>query len=333
MGWFSKTLEAVARLRVADELGDGTMTYQALAEKTGAAAEALHAALRTLSMMGVFTHLGDGKFTNSPLSHRLRDDHPESMRHYVMLAAGLYTDTFGNVLHTLSTGESAFRARHGTYIYGYLEKHPEDADIYDNAMEDLTRPVSAELARAYDFSGVRSVLDLGGGRGALLKSILLLHPHLTGVVGERADTCRRAEAELERLGNAELSKRLSFVEVDILTEVSGGYDLYTLKNVLHNWNPETSVRILRNIRAAMGETTEQGAGSAPRLLVIEPLVEHEVDWLRALFQMTVCQDGVEGRTEESQIAQLKEAGFTVEQVIRLNTGHAVFVSTLDTAAN
>ncbi len=333
MGWFSRTLEAVARLRVADELGDSTMTYQELAEKTGASAEALHAALRTLSMMGVFTHLGDGKFTNSPLSHRLRDDHPESMRHYVMLAAGLYTDTFGNVMHTISTGESAFRARHGTYIYGYLEKHQEDADIYDNAMEDLTRPVSTELAWTYDFSGVQSVIDLGGGRGALLKGILLLHPHLTGVVGERADTCRRAAAELRRLGNAELLKRLSFVEINILSEVPGGYDLYTLKNVLHNWNSESSVRILRNIRAALTETTKQGAGRVPRLLVIEPLIEHEVDWVRTLFQMTVCQDGVEGRTEESQISQLKEAGFTVEQVVRLNTGHAVFESTLDTTEN
>jgi hypothetical protein len=329
MGWFSKTLEAAARLRVADALGDSAMTYQELAATTGTSAEALHAMLRSLSMMGVFVHLDDGKFTNSPLSHRLREDHPESMRHYVMLTAGLYTDTFGNVAHTIRTGESAFRDRHGTNLYGYLENHPEDADIYDNAMEDLCRPVSTELAGTYDFSRVQSVMDLGGGRGALLKGILLAHPRLTGVVGERADTCRRAEAELRRLGNPELLKRLSYTEVDILTGVPGGYDLYTLKNVLHNWNPDTSVRILRNIRAALTAS----AGQPGRLLVIEPLVERGVDWMRALLQMTVCQDGTEGRTEESQISQLTAAGFRVARVVRLTTGHAVFESVPDETGN
>jgi hypothetical protein len=185
----------------------------------------------------------------------------------------------------------------------------------------------------YDFSQVRSVIDLGGGRGAMLKAILLVHPHLTGVVGERADTCRRAAAELQRLGNAELLKRLSYAEVDILTDVPGGYDLYTLKNVLHNWNHASSVQILRNILAAMTETARQGGGTVPRLLVIEPLAGQEVDWLRALLQMTVCQDGTEGRTESSQISQLKEAGFTVERVIRLTTRHAVFVSIPDGTGN
>ncbi|UQA97424.1 acetylserotonin O-methyltransferase [Streptomyces halobius] len=326
MGWFSKTLEAAARLQVADELGDSTMTYQEIAERVGADADALQAILRSLSALGVFAHLGDGKFANSPLSHRLRDDHPQSMRHYVILAAGLYTDTFGNVLHTARTGGSAFRALHGTNIYGYLEKHPEDADLYDNAMEDLTRPVSAELARTYDFSAVRSVIDLGGGRGALLKGLLLAHPHLTGIVGERADTCARAAADLRRIGSTDLLERLSYVETDILSKVPGGYDLYTLKNVLHNWNPESSVRILRNIRAALTGTAEQPGGRAPRLLVIEPLIEQEADWMRALFQMTVSQDGTEGRTEEGQIAQLEEAGLTVERVIRLATGHSVFES-------
>ncbi|WP_043268383.1 methyltransferase [Streptomyces sp. CT34] len=326
MGWFAKTLEAAARLQVADELGDSTMTYQEIAERAGADADALHAVLRSLSALGVFAHLGDGKFANSPLSHRLRDDHPQSMRHYVILAAGLYTDVFGNVLHTARTGGSAFRALHGTNIYGYLEKHPEDADLYDNAMEDLTRPVSAELARTYDFSAVRSVIDLGGGRGALIKGVLLAHPHLTGAVGERADTCTRAAADLRRTGDTDLLERLSYVETDILSRVPRGHDLYTLKNVLHNWNPESSVRILRNIRAALTETAERRAGPVPRLLVIEPLIEREVDWMRALFQMTVSQDGTEGRTEEGQIAQLEEAGLTVERVVRLATGHAVFES-------
>ena len=141
---------------------------------------------------------------------------------------------------------------------------------------------------------------------------------------KRPMTCAAAAAELARLGDTDLLKRLTFSETDLLTEVPGGFDTYTLKDVLHNWNPDTSVLILRNIPAAIAATMTEDAGSTPRLRVIEPVSGKDVDSLRALFQMTVCQDGTEGRTEDSQMTQLVEAGFTVDRVLRLSTGHAVF---------
>ncbi len=326
MGWIAKSLTAAAELDLADHLDGTPMTAEELAKHTGTHPETLEALLRILSALGVFGRDEAGAYRNTPLSDQLRDDHPQSMRHYVMLSGGLYADTFTAVTHTLRTGESAFRHLHGTRIYEYLEQHPADADLYDKAMADLARPVAAALADAYDFTGVRRVLDVGGNSGELLKGLLTAHPHLTGTVLDRPDVCERAAAELAAPGREDLAERLAYTPGDFLKEIPGGADLYTVKNVLHNWNHDNSVVILSRIREAMERTgAGRPADQRPRLLVVEPLIETDLDWMRVLFQMVVCEDGTRGRTDEVQRTQIAEAGLDVLDTIRLDTGHTAHV--------
>lgn len=326
MGWIAKSLTAAAELDLADHLDGTPMTAEELAKQTGTHPETLEALLRILSALGVFGRDEAGAYRNTPLSDQLRDDHPQSMRHYVMLSGGLYADTFTAVTHTLRTGESAFRHLHGTRIYEYLEQHPADADLYDKAMADLARPVAAALADAYDFTGVRRVLDVGGNSGELLKGLLTAHPHLTGTVLDRPDVCERAAAELAAPGREDLAERLAYTPGDFLKEIPGGADLYTVKNVLHNWNHDNSVVILSRIREAMERTgAGRPADQRPRLLVVEPLIETDLDWMRVLFQMVVCEDGTRGRTDEVQRTQIAEAGLDVLDTIRLDTGHTAHV--------
>ncbi|MFD5191257.1 methyltransferase [Streptomyces sp. NPDC058357] len=326
LGWVAKSLTAAAELGLADHLDGSPMTAEELAKQTGTHPETLEALLRILSTIGVFGRDDAGVYRNTALSDQLRDGHPQSMRHYVMLSGGLYADTFSAVTHTLRTGESAFRHLHGTRIYEYLEQHPAEADLYDKAMADLARPVAAALADAYDFGAVRSVLDIGGNSGELLKGLLTAHPHLTGTCLDRPDVCARATAELATSDRKHLAERLTYQPGDFLEAVPVDADLYTVKNVLHNWNREHSVVILGRIREAMERT---GAGrpvdERPRLLVIEPLVETDVDWIRVLFQMVVCEDGTRGRTDEVQRAQITEAGLEVLDTLRLSTGHTVHI--------
>lgn len=196
LGWVAKSLTAAAELGLADHLDGSPMTAEELAKQTDTHPETLEALLRILSTIGVFGRDDAGVYRNTALSDQLRDGHPQSMRHYVMLSGGLYADTFSAVTHTLRTGESAFRHLHGTRIYEYLEQHPAEADLYDKAMADLARPVAGALADAYDFAAVRSVVDIGGNSGELLKGLLTAHPHLTGTCLDRPDVCARATAEL-----------------------------------------------------------------------------------------------------------------------------------------
>ncbi|MGW4576995.1 methyltransferase [Streptomyces tendae] len=326
MGWIAKSLTAAAELGLADHLDGTPMTAEELAKQTGTHPETLEALLRILSALGVFRRDDAGVYRNSALSDQLRDDHPQSMRHYVMLSGGLYADTFTAVTHTLRTGESAFRHLHGTRIYEYLEQRPAEADLYDKAMADLARPVAAALAGTYDFGAVRSVLDVGGNSGELLKGLLTAHPHLTGTCLDRPDVCARATAELAASDREDLKDRLVYRPGDFLQEVPAGSDLYTVKNVLHNWNHEHSVVILGRIREAMERTdADRSAGGRARLLVIEPLIETDLDWMRVLFQMVVCEDGTRGRTDEVQRAQIAEAGLKVLDTLRLSTGHTAHI--------
>ncbi len=329
MGWIAKSLTAAAELDLAEHLEGRPMTAEELAKSTDTHPETLDALLRILSALGVFQREESGVYRNSALSAQLRDAHPQSMRHYVMLSGGLYADTFTALPHTLRTGESAFRHLHGTRIYEYLEAHPADADLYDRAMADLARPVAATLADAYDFTDVRSVLDVGGNTGELLKGLLTAHPHLTGVCLDRPDVCTRAAAELAA-ADPGLAARLTYHPGDFRTEVRAGADLYTVKNVLHNWNHDNSVVILGRIREAMERTAaDRPGGVRPRLLVIEPLIESGLDWMRVLFQMVVCEDGTRGRTDEVQRAQITEAGLDVLDTLRLSTGHTVHICAAD----
>lgn len=318
LGSLSRCLHVAAKLGVADLVHECPKSVDELAEATGTQRDPLWTVLRTLSSAGVFTFGGDGKFGNSPLSEELRSDHPFSQRHYAILASGFADDAIGHLEYTVRTGEPAFQHVHGGTVYEYLEHtSPDVAEIYDLGMEDLTRRFAADFAQNWDFTRMGTVMDLGGGRGALLKAVLTAHPHLKGIVGDREDVCFRAAKALpaEQPG---LVGRLRYRPIDLLTEVPAGPDLYLLKNVLPDCDPESSAKILENIRAAILETRRE-----PKLLVIEPVAEaDENPWLHEIFRMVLCETG--SVTEEDRRHQLEAAGFTVSSVTELPSRHHIF---------
>jgi hypothetical protein len=166
---------------------------------------------------------------------------------------------------------------------------------------------------------VTTLVDVGGGRGTLVKAVLQAHPHLRGICVDRADVCARAAADL-LAGDPALAGRLSFVPGDFFGAVPPGADLYLLKNVLHNWNDDSAVAILMTIREAM---------SAPgaRLLLIEPLAEEGTpsayEAMDDLLQMVICQEGTTARSAGQFRTLLRRAGFDQESVAALPTGHSV----------
>jgi hypothetical protein len=312
--WISRSIGVAARLGIADELAAGPATSEELARTAGADPEAVHRLLDALAMVGVFARTEDGRFVNSPGSEQLRTDHPESIRHWCMLAGEMYDDAWSGLLHTVTTGKPGLAE--GT-IYDRMAQDPEAARVFDLAMQDLTRPVAPNLARAYAFGDrARTVVDVGGGNGELLKAILGEHPHLAGICADRADVCERAETELHASGDADLAARLSYRPTDIFEECPSGGDLYIIKNVLHDWSPAGVVRILGNIAAAMRESAS--ADRQPLLLVIEPLSDKDsFATVRALLKMVICEEHTREHSEAELREQAGAAGFEVRQVSQL----------------
>ncbi|MER6398371.1 methyltransferase [Kitasatospora sp. NPDC059973] len=305
----SATVGAAARLGVADALADGPATAAELAKAVDADRDALVSLMTALTALGIFARDEDGRYTNSPQSELLRTDHPDSMRHLTALLCGLYAQAAaGGLAEAVRTGTSVMPHAFGVSLYEYLEKDPETARIFDLAMQDWARPIGKILAEHVPFEDVRTVIDVGGGNGTLLKAILTAHPHLKGVCVDRPDTCRRAEADLRASGDADLAGRLTYRPADILREVPEGGDLYILKNVLHDWSSESGIQILGNIRRAMSA----GADGSPTLLVIDPLAEHDSGAaFRNVIKMIVGEPNTRERTEADMRREAAAAGLQV----------------------
>lgn len=172
-GWISAAVGAAARLGIADLLEERPRTAGEIAEQAGVSEPVLLRVMRLLVSLELFATTSDGRFANTPESDVLRTRHPRSMRHFCMLAAGEYDQSFGELLYTLKTGESAFRKVFGGSVYDYMDRMPDAGAVYDLAMEELAQPVGMWLADHQDLTDVRTVIDIGGGSGTLLHRGLL----------------------------------------------------------------------------------------------------------------------------------------------------------------
>jgi hypothetical protein len=319
-GWIASAVGAAATLDIAEHLGAGPRSARDLAGATHTDERVLKRMMRTLVVAGLFAREEDGRFANTPDSELLRDGHPQSMRRFCMLAAGDYQRVFQELLHSLRTGEPAARQALGGTLYEHLERMPEAAAVYDRAMEDLARPVGAALCEVIDFSEVRTVVDVGGGRGTVLMALLAAHPALRGICVDRPSVCARAQEELTRQAPS-IAARLDYRPGDFFTEVPADGDIYLLKNVLHNWADAPSIRILTSIRAAMT------ARSAARLLVVEPLLDGPMPAIYKVLddfmQVVICEPGATARTSADLRGLLLASDLDVVKEDTLNTGHSV----------
>jgi hypothetical protein len=247
--YVSRALALAAKLGLADEIGDGACSSEALAAATETHAPSLRRVLRLLASVGVFEERLDGAFTNTKASALLRSEAPGSMRDAVLVFAGVsIQDSWKELEHCVRTGEPAFRLRGEKDPFAEMEADPEQAATFDRAMAAFTSQTSLAVAAAYDFSGFECVADIGGGNGALLVGILRANPGLRGIVFDQPHVVERARGHLEAEG---LADRCEAVGGSFFDEIVGGADAYLLKHVVHDWNDEQAAEILRRVRAAM----------------------------------------------------------------------------------
>jgi len=257
----ARALQTAAELGLGDLLADGPRTAWALAETAGCEPDALRRLLGLLAGDGVVARMDDDRFELTRAGGPLRSDHPASVRSVLAMDSAVAPLVIGATGHTVATGEPAFPQALGRDFYDHLDAHPEQGEIFDGAMDDLTRVVVPGLLAVCGLSGTERIVDVGGGNGTLLTEILRAYPEAGGTLLE---TPRVAETARTRFRNQGTAERCRAVPGDFFEHVPEGGDVYLLKWVLHNWSDEDALRILCSCRRAMGP----GA----RLLVIESVL-------------------------------------------------------------
>jgi O-methyltransferase len=303
----STSLALAAELGIADLLADGQRSSGELAQATSMHPESLYRLLRLLCSIGVFTEIQTDRFAQTPLSECLRSSVPGSMRSWLrMIGLKVRFHTHGEALYSIKTGEPAFKHVTGMEFFDYLAVHPDEAEIFNQAMKDMGQVIAAAVAKSYDFSGIGKIIDVGGGLGTLIAAILQKYPEMTGIL---FDSPQVAESARESIASAGLAQRCEIVGGDFLKSVPAGCDAYLLRWIIHNWDHERAITILRNCRKAMGEKS--------RLLLIESVIPTGNEFHPGKFLdyiMLTAQSGKE-RTEEEYGSLLSEADLRLNKVV------------------
>ena len=311
----SQAIHVAATLGIADHLADGPRTSDELAAATNAHAGSLYRLLRALASVGVFSEDEGRRFSLTPMGALLQSDVPGSLRGWAMYVGRPYfQEAWGHLEHSIRTGDNAFQHVHGTDVWAYRAEHPDESAIFDFAMESLTGASNQALLDAYDFGRFETLVDVGGGNGTLLASLLREYPTMRGVLLDQPHVIANAPAVLERAGVAD---RCDIVGGSFFDEVPGGGDAYTLKSIIHDHEDEPAVAILGNCRRAMAADAT--------LLLIERIVGPPNKDPRAKFSdlnMLVAPAGRE-RTLQEWDALLTRAGFRLTTATPSTSGLAV----------
>ena len=307
----SALLHAAAKLGIADLLAEGPRTSGELAQSLGSNASALLRFMRGLAMFGICRVERDGRFSLTSLGSWLRDAKPGSLRGHAIRSGETYA-TWGNILHSIKTGETAFPRVFGTDLWNYRRQEPEIDDDFNKSFRESAERISREVVAAYDFSSVRIIADLGGGYGYLLSEILRKVPHLSGILFDQPHVIAKAGPFLKQAG---ISERCRTVGGDFFAGIPEGAGLYLLKSVIHDWDDEQSARILANCRLAL---KREG-----KLLLLERIMpppgkENPVIVTQDL-RMLLSTGGRE-RSESEFRAIFEEAGLRLARRIPLKSG-------------
>jgi hypothetical protein len=306
--WIARLTHVAAKLKLADLLKDGPRTVGHLATETGVHAPALYRVLRALASVGIFAETKGGRFKLTPLADTLRTGVHASLRGWTLMINEKYTwDAWEELLHGVKTGEIPFVKAHGVMPFEYLEQHPEDLAVFGESMTSLSATENPQIASAYKFSGVGTLVDVGGGHGSLLAAILKANPKMKGVLFDQPSVISRARKDHHVTAEG-ISERCTLQSGNFFQRVPTGGDAYIMKYILHDWNDEQCLKILENCRDAMNKKG--------RVLVVDNVIPpgNDPSWGKLLdIQMLII--GGRERTKKEFAAMFKQAGLKMTRIV------------------
>ena len=305
--WTSRAVYVFAKLGLADLLKSGPKTAKELAEATNTHEPSLYRILRALASVGIVNAENDGRFSLTPLSEMMVTGVPGSVRWFLVSELGQeHYPAWGNLLHSVKTGEIAFDNFFGVDIWKYFSQNPEDAAVFNDSMSGMTAAVNEAITSRYDFSPFEKIVDIGGGHGGLITSILKANANAKGVLFDAPEVIAGAQPRIEA---ASLADRCETVGGDFFKAVPAGGDAYVMKWIIHDWDDERAISILKNCRAHL---SPQG-----RVIVVDSVVpeNNEPDFSKFFDLNMLVMTGGKERTA-TEFAQLfAEAGFKLLRVI------------------
>lgn len=311
-GFMTKVLAEVTRLGVPDALDrHGPSSAAELAQRgIQADPQALHRALRAWAALGIVTESAEGKFGPTPVSALLTTNAPGSLKRLAQFTGGMLWKVWTGLPEALATGEPQARPQLGKDFFEYVGSQPGAMEEFGGAMQANSFNVIKGMLSCYDFSGVRKFVDVGGGFGHLVLAVIERYPHLNGVLFDRADVITAAPTQLPVEDKA-VRARLGYVAGDMFEDVLPAADAYVLKMIIHDWDDEHCVRILRNCSRSL----ERGG----RILCIDAVLPPLGDVSDAPgklidVNMMLVMRGKE-RTRAEWEALYREAGLDVTAII------------------
>ncbi|MDG4860355.1 methyltransferase [Streptomyces sp. T-3] len=314
----SRALVVATQAGVPDLLADGPLSVDVIAERTGTDVSAIGRLLRSLAVFGVFEEISERVYALTPLGETLTPAHPASVRPSATLVAGLFGSAWDELLTTVRTGTSPLERNHGASLFTLMEQDGELRGTFDDSQgRGLVLEVD-EILRFVDFSSYGTVVDVGGSDGTFLRRILEANQGLRGIC---FDLPKSVSLQSERLESDPLADRYSVVAGDFFESVPAGGDLYLLSHIIHDWDDEKAVQILRTVRAAMSDSAA--------VMVVDLIAAdrgQRDEWLRTAAVMDLYMlslfggTGGQERTTAQVEALLSKAGFTVNRVDALPSG-------------
>ncbi len=308
--WISQAIYAAAKFDLAGHLKEGPKSVEELAKATSTNSEALYRLLRALASVGIFAEGESRQFSLTPLAEPLRSDVPGSKHALALMTGDEQFRAWAEIDYSIQTGKIAFEKVFGKPIFDYLGENPDKALICDAAMVGIHGRESNAILDAYDFSRIGVVADIGGGNGSQITRILKKHKNLKGILFDLPHVIERAKQQVESEG---LSDRCQLVGGSFFDSVPEGADAYMMRHIIHDWDDEKALTILRNCHQAMASTS--------KLLVVESVIPAGNEPFNGKFldlHMLLIPGGKE-RTEEEYRSLFAKAGFELNRVIPTDT--------------
>jgi SAM-dependent methyltransferase len=306
--WISQAVGTVAQLGIPDQLAKAAKRSSDIAREAGVSEDGVYRLLRALASVGLFAESNERRFKLTPMGQLLRSDHPQSLAGYARFETHDSTwRPWGHLDYSVKTGLPAFDHVFGEPIFAYFAKNPDASAIFDNAMTSISAAEAQATAEAYDFKGIDTLMDVAGGHGLLLATVLRRHKRMRGVLFDLPHVAAGAATTFARAG---ISGRVRIESGDFFKELPSGADAIIMKHIVHDWDDESATRILQACHRALGRKG--------KLLIVDPVVPPgnvpHYGKLLDLEMLVLTPRGRE-RTKAEFTRLLRGAGFRLTRVV------------------